>query len=271
MALSGYLARVVLILALIPGCDQSLFDARPGNGGGEDDRDGGEDPPDPPDPPDTDGGAGRPDGGMAGNPDAGGPAPDAAPTREVCPVPCAGDAFGDYNYQQGGLTGRWRYIEVQPEANSESYVDMSEHFFPSAVVGWKGTGVPEPTIAYCHAAESDPPCAELKDLLALTTTNNLSGVHHPALAWTAPTTGVYYMTGTWRVSSTTAPVETTMRITLNNEGSVLEEMPLTLTDTPFPFDIELSVTQGDRIVLSAVASGGVSVSVGVDLFFQGPF
>jgi hypothetical protein len=215
--------------------------------------------------PDATPGDGAPSGADAA------PAADAAPSRDICPIPCAGDAFGDFYNEQGGANGLWRYVEVQPERQAGPYVDMTMQFFPDAVLGWLGTGSPAPSIAFCAVPKPEPPCQELDDLLALTTTSNEPGAHHPALMWTAPTTGVYYMTGTWRVSSAAPMVETTMRITQNDEGIVLEEMPVTLTDTPFPFEIEIAASQGDRIVLSAVASEGVSVSVGVELFFQGPF
>jgi len=70
------LSRIVLVLALVSGCGQSLFDAR-----GE-----------------TDGGAGG-DGGTDGS------------VASSCPAGCIGDAAADFDGSPAGSTGRWRYLD----------------------------------------------------------------------------------------------------------------------------------------------------------------
>ncbi|HWN71660.1 MAG TPA: hypothetical protein VNM90_28680 [Haliangium sp.] len=277
MALFRYLAHVVVIPALLTGCSQSLFDDGAGGGGGSPDG-GGDDRPDgAPEPGDPDAGE-DPDGGMVivpdggGGSDGGGVRPDASlPPRDVCPAPCAGDAFDDFNNEQGGKTGRWRYAEVQPEQPDSPYVNMTDAILPGVVLGWIGTGAEEPTIAFCVAEETGLPCVELKDTITLTTPGNEQGAHHPSLMWTVPADGVYYLSGDWRVSSLAPAVQTTMRFTVNSHSNIIDTENVTLTTAPSQFSIEVVVAAGDTIVLSAIATTAESVSVGVNLFITGPY
>jgi hypothetical protein len=267
MVLLRYLAHAVLVPALLAGCNQSLFDDGPGGGG--DRRDGSPEPVDPDaseGTPDAGGPMTRLDGG-AGEPDGGDKGPDAA-VRDVCPPPCAGDAYGDFNTVQGG---RWRYVEVQPEQPDAPYVNMTDTVLPGVVLGWIGTGALEPTIAFCVAVESGPPCLEVDDTLALTTPSNAPDTHHPALMWSAPENGTYLLTGNWRVSSAAPSVQTTMLFTRNSHANVIASETRILTAIPYEFSYEIEAAAGDAIVLSAIATTDQSVAVGVNLFVTGPY
>ena len=255
--------HAVLVLALLAGCSQSLFDASPGGGNGNGDSDGGTMPSEP------DARIDSPDGGMMPVvPDAATFMPDAAP-RDECPPPCAGDAFGDFYSVQGGVDGRWRYVEVQPEQPDSPYVDMTTTILPGPALGWIGTGEIGPTIALCGKNTTEPPCVGLGSKLALTSPGNVADAHHPGLMWIAPDSGHFSLTGDWSVSIESA-VPTNMKLTRNSHSEVLYEESPTLTTTPYGFNVEIDVVEGDRIVLTATATTEQSVSVGVDFFVTGP-
>jgi hypothetical protein len=266
MVLFRYLAHAVIISALLSGCSsQSLFEDDNGGNGGP--RDGSTKPSAPdssPDPPDAsmmtlpeDGGPDAQDGD-AGSPDAS--------VRDLCPKPCAGDAYGDFSLEQGGGNGRWRYVEVRSD---KQYVDMTVHQFPNFIFGWQGTEVNPPTIAWCNDDKAVPPCVELDQLVELT--SNGQTLHHPALMWIAPEAGYYVLTGTYRVSSVAPPADVTIRITLNEDTNERFSQTVRPRTDPQSFTLELDVMAGDAIVLSMLAATSVSVSVGTDFFITGPY
>jgi hypothetical protein len=192
-------------------------------------------------------------------PDADLTIPDAS---NDCPGPCIeDDAFEDFDALQGGGNGRWRYVEVQPDG----YVDM----IPTAVNGFPGflgTGTPQPSLAYCAAAD-EPPCHELTEVLALTTTE--PGAHHPALLWTAPYSGAYSVSVVFGTASDAPAVLTTVMLTHNDQSNVLDSM--TLTDVTGFLYAEPALEAGDVVVLSAIAETDTSVSVGVNVVIMGPY
>jgi hypothetical protein len=258
MMLFRYLASVALVSALAAGCNQSLFDDGPGGGDGR--RDGA------PEPMAPDGSVDDPDSGMVMRLDGGGGgAPDARPSRPACPSPCLADAYVDFASTQGGLNGLWRYVEVRLEA-AEEYANMSENSG-----SWQGTSSPAPGIAPCPVLVDEPPCAGLVEIIALTTTSNEPGVHHPGLMWVAPKDGVYRWTGTWQVSFMAPAAEVTMTLTQNSQSNVLISETLTRTAEPHTFDTAKPIVAGDVIVLSAIATTGTSVPVGVNFFVSGPY
>ena len=261
MLLPRYLAHAALIPALLAGCNQSLFDS---GGGGDGPGDGGSRT----DVPDARSGA--PDAGTLppdATPDAPG-APDGgrpdARLQESCPPPCAGDAFAEFGDQQGGPDG-WRYIEVQSDG---SFVDMTPASFPDAA-GWQGTGPSAPTIARCNATSVAPPCLQLDRLVALT--SNAQATSRPALIWTPSEYGTFIVSGSLQVPSLASGTEITMKLTRNGEAEQLYLERVTLATAPHAFEFEVDVTQGDDIVLSASPTTEASVSVGVNLFFSGPY
>jgi hypothetical protein len=271
MALFRYLAHSMLVFTLATGCSQSLFDdGSGGNGNG----DGGTVPSEPDariDSPDGGMLPVEPDGGMLPvEPDGGAGGPDAA-VRPTCPQPCAGDALGDYNSEQGGDNGRWRYVEVQPEQPDSPYVDMTSAILPGPTVGWIGTGVVQPTVAFCNISRDDGACIELEATLALTSPGNAPDAHHPGLMWIAPADGFYYLSGEWRVSSIAPAVPTNVKITRNGHSEILYDQSPTFTTDAYEFGVEVNILEGDRIVLTAAATTELSVTVGVDWFVTGPY
>ena len=258
MALSRYLAHAMLVFALATGCSQSLFD------------DGGKDPDGPPGAMPPDGSPGTPDdgsmppmpdGNLGSLPDGGDPErPDAAVPR-TCPSPCAGDAYADFDGQQGGNNGRWRYVEFESD---DQYVNMNY----DSSYGWLGSGSAPPSIVRCNVGATESPCTELGGTLALTS-NGPDGPH-PALMWTAETANTYLITASWRGSSTASPIETLARITHNSGAlqSPVGSQQFPLTDETHRFEQDLTIEAGDSIVLSVEPVAPGSVTVGVELFIS---
>jgi hypothetical protein len=146
---------------------------------------------------------------------------------------------------------------------------MSPASFPDGIAGWQGTGPSAPTIAGCNAPTDAPPCAELDGLVALTST--AQGAPQPALIWTPPQYGNYIVSGSLRVPALASGTEVAMKLTRNGEAEQLYLERVTLAATPHAFDFVIEVLDGDDIVLSTSPTADVSVTVGVDLFFSGPY
>jgi hypothetical protein len=264
------LAHIVLIPALLAGCSQSLFDARPGDndgdGGGDEDRDGAPEPIVDARPGDTDGGMVIiPDGG-GGIPDGGGtPPPDGRIGRDICPAPCIGDAFEEMVDAISGSQDKWRLVEVRPRVDPE-YAPMTPVAEGNGLIAVYGTSDPPPKIHRCFSSSTAPPCPGLGDALALTTTNTTA--HHPALQWIAPQAGRYLFTVNWHVAPEVSVAATTMVLARNTQSVVLDEQLVTLT--PDGFEITQELAQGESVVLSAISDGATSMVVGVDFFVSGP-
>jgi hypothetical protein len=254
------LTHVVLTSALAAGCSHSLFDD--GTGGGDDS---------PPDstPSEPDAGVGIPDADLT-IPDADLTIPDADLTirpdaMDSCPGACFEDnAFDDFAGPQGGVNGRWRYVEYQQD--TDSYADMVPVTF-GGVTGFQGTGTPAPTIAYCSRAEPGTLCAEQPGTLVLTTT--APGAYHPALMWTAPEPGLYVVSVTYGTASGVPDIPTLMMLTRNTQSEILASRPL--DEFPRSIDYEPMLEANDVLVLSAIAETETSVSVGVNFVILGPF
>jgi hypothetical protein len=258
MALFRCLVFAVLVSATVTGCSQSLFS----DGSGDDP--GGRDGGPPPMPPDAR--AGEPDGGEDNRPDAGDPRdPDGGPSSDAgprCPAPCLNDAYAEFTNTQGGLNGRWRYIEFQPEqAPGQKYVLMT---IDTGV--WVGTGDSAPSIVKCGEFNPDPRCFELSGALALTSGAPEFGVHFPGLMWTAPDAKAYTLAGTLQVASTAPETVLLMTITLNGTSDQIYSDTWTLTATPQPFQIETPMLGPDDYVVLTIQSLQEAVSVGMSLW-----
>jgi hypothetical protein len=262
MMLLRYPAPVVLVLALAAGCSQSLFDDGVG-----DDGNGGPGPV-------PDAREGTPDADLTIS-DADPTRPDADPTRpdaDVTPPPdasdgCTGecvddDSYDDFNGDQGGTNGRWRYVEFRPE--EDSYVDMAPAEL-DGMPGFIGTGTPAPSLARCADTMPVGLCSDLTRMLALTTT--APGAHHPALLWTAPADGTYTVSVVYRVPPDAPAIPATMMLTRNNQSTVLDFETLgpigTLNAAP-------ELTAGDVVVISAITDSDTIVSVGLGVLIHGP-
>jgi hypothetical protein len=118
-----------------------------------------------------------------------------------------------------------------------------------------------------HAGDAG--ALDLPQMIALRTTSNAPGAHHPGLMWIAPEDGAYVVSGYVRFASPAPAVDTTMTLTRNDLMDVFGAWTLALTTMPQDFFIEVQATAGDVVVASA--SSDESVSVGIHLFFSGPY
>jgi hypothetical protein len=164
-------------------CTQSLFDS---NGKGD---------------------AGNP-GGDSGTPGAdAADQPDAAPVA-VCPEPCVGDAFAEFDRTQGGTTGRWSYLLDVGAANGAAYDELGFSSW-NGLDGWSA-GDGGPAIVSCQD-RSEAACAGVSDFLLLVP--NPADGQRPALSFQLPETSTYRVSGAVRIAdgeATDVPVQLTI-------------------------------------------------------------
>lgn len=260
MALTIRLASAFLVSALAAGCNQSLFDANlggdpDGGGGGRDSgggRDGGDErdgaPPVRPD-------AGVNDAGRMDMPDARVPG--------VCPEPCAGDAYTDFDGTSGGSNGLWRYVEVN--ASYES-VAMSNASYPGATGGWIGMADPPSGIAYCTMTSEELPCGDRANTLVFIIP--ATAPTSPGVGWTAPMPGNYQVTVDWAFPST-APTTSNVFYIIRGTSALYE---FSTDARPGTFAMMVTLAQDETVTLTAFAdtSTSTSASLAVNFYVTGP-
>jgi hypothetical protein len=195
--------------------------------------------------------------------DAAPPDRDAAvPT--VCPTPCLASAVEEFAYDQGGTTGRWSYLETQPDPRGASGSEMYLATLGAAEQAWVGTSTPPPAILFCPDYPDAPQCAGMADTLSLVTTSDAPDVNHPSLLWTAPYTGTFRLSGAWR-SPDDAPTGVPQTLIISRSSrldSVLFERSSS-SPAPAAFDLEIHALAGDLLALTAFANAPAGVPVGV--------
>jgi len=262
MALTIRLAPVFFVSALAAGCSQSLFDA---NLGGDDPTgDGGNPAPDASSG-GRDGGGGRdsgPDRPDARVTDAGRVEPPDARIPGICPEPCAGDAYADFDGTSGGRNGRWRYVEV---SSSYDFVEMTSTTYPGTAAGWIGTGASPPGVAYCPVASDQLPCGDQANTLVFITTPAAAATN-PGVGWTAPMAGDYRLIVDWKFPST-APLVSSLFYLISGESDIYEFS----TDTgPGTYDMRVTLAEGDTVTLTSFSNTNTSTSLAVNFYINGP-
>jgi hypothetical protein len=260
MALTIRLASAFLVSALAAGCNQSLFDA---NLGGDDPAgDGGNT--------DPDGGDGRDSGGRDGAPPI---RPDARVTDAgridipdaripgICPEPCAGDAYADFDGTSGGSNGLWRYVEVNA---SYQAVAMSSASYPGAAGGWIGMANPASGIAYCTVSGDQLPCGDQDNTLVFIIP--ATAPTNPGVGWTAPMPGDYQLTVDWTFPST-APTTSNLFYIIRGASAPYE---FSTDARPGTFAAMITLAQGETVTLTAFADTSTSTSLAVNFYITGP-
>jgi hypothetical protein len=242
MSMIRYLASAALLAAL-PGCNQSLFDAN-----GERGRDGSVAGPDARvTVPDARMGDGEPDAAMLPG----------------CPEPCTADAYRDFTTVQNAP---WRYAEIQPDPHGTRYIDMTLSA-ESPSTSWIGSGSEPPAITSCGTGAQPAPCGDLTNMLVLSTTSSLPEAHHPALIWTAPATASYRLLGSWQTPMEATGTPQFLRLARNSQFDLVEQQ-LHSDSTPLPFDLVVDAVAGDAIVLSGLAVTARSGRLGARFFIS---
>lgn len=220
------------VLALLA-CDQSLFDSNPGDGK---------------------------DGGPGGGGDDGGGDVDGAPPTSACPEPCAGDAALDFANAQGA-NDVWYYLGDLGVANGATYEELSFGTW-GAIEAWSG-GTEGPAIASC-AGQSDAACAGLDGFVLLVPG---PGDERPALAFRAPETATYRITGAARIADggpEDVPVQLLASRAGRHDAVVLQNLRTSATEVGVSGLVP--AIAGDEITLS-ISSADEVPPIGVRLFY----
>jgi hypothetical protein len=246
MALTRPLVGLVLVSALVAGCNQSLFD-------NPDDGDG------PPGGPGPDGGDGSTsDGGPGSRPDAGVP--------ESCPAPCLNDAVAEFQYVDGASGDDWLYAEElsSPFRSTASAMRLESRADGTmAYVGSEGSA----SIVHCPSYPDYVHCAGVGDKILLETSPQ--GTSHPALVWAVPfgPRRHFRLSGAWLIPSS-APADAPVALLLvrNSQFDAAFEARLLTSSQPGAFDLELDLQFGDLVRLIAIADDASPIPVAVSFY-----
>jgi len=229
----GVMARrwcLVCVLAL-SACSQSLFDSSTGDGK---------------------------DGGPGGR-DSGGDDDGSIPVSD-CPEPCAGDAVADFAQSQGA-NDVWYYLHDLGAANGADYDEMT---FASwgALDAWTG-GTEGPAIASC-TGQAGAGCEGLDGFVLLVPG---PGDERPALAFRAPETATYQITGAARVADG-GPLDIPVQLLVSRAGrhDAVALQTLRTSETEVGISGLVPALEGDEISLS-ISSGDDVPPIGVRLFY----
>jgi hypothetical protein len=221
-------------LVVVSACNQSLFDSSVGEHG-------------------------TIDGGGAG-----------ADASVLCPEPCVGDAVGEFSpTMQGGTSNHWGYRADERADNAAVYTDLVASTVAAEVPGWASQGTPAAGIASCNdAPPGSTACSGLADYLLFEPTALGGDARDPVLSFTVPTSGVYHLTGSYRLPDGGATgVDQRLVLSRNARRDVLLADSFTPAQTPASFDVQLEAAAGDRLLLmDTPAASGAASPLGVRFF-----
>jgi hypothetical protein len=223
---------LMCVLVLLA-CNQSLFDSNPG-----DDK----------------------DGGPGGGDDGGGDNPDGSLPVSNCPAPCAGDAAADFGAEQGA-NDVWYYLRDLGSANGADYEEL-------AFGSWEETdawtnGSEAPAIVNCSGSVSDQ-CGGLDGFVLLVPG---PGDERPALAFRAPETATYSISGAARIAEG-GPEDVPVQVLFSRAGrhDAVALQTIRTSTTEVGISGLVPALEGDEITLS-IDSDETIPPLGVRLFF----
>lgn len=222
---------LMCVLALLA-CNQSLFDSNPG-----DDK----------------------DGGPGGGGDGGGDNDGSLPVSD-CPAPCAGDAAADFGQDQGA-NEVWFYLRDLGSANGADYEELAFGTW-GELDAW--TGGPEgPAIASCTGQAGDG-CQGLDGFVLLVPG---PGDERPALAFRAPETATYSISGAARIADggpTDVPVQLLVSRAGRHDAVALQTFRTSESEVGIAGLVP--AVAGDEITFS-ISSQDTVPPVGIRLFY----
>jgi hypothetical protein len=227
-----------LLLSVLLGCSQSLFDEHVDDDGTIDD-DGGDTAGD-------DGGDDGDDGGDNATDDGGDDG------GEGCPAPCQGDPVADFTLEQGGANGRWFYLVDRGDADGAGFDELA----PGEVQGadaWV-SGDAGPAIVNCAGGATADVCAGVDDSLVLVPAPE--GATAPVLVFVPPARGSYRLTGTFRLPQGFEEGQQRRFVVSRNARHDTQLAPSFLTSVePSELSVDVEALAGDRILVSLPAAG----------------
>jgi hypothetical protein len=184
---------------------------------------------------------------------------DGAPPAATCPAPCAGDAVADFADTQGGAN--WYYLRDLGAANGADYDDLAFGSW-GALPAWTASD-DGPAIATCDQS-SDAACAGLDGFVLLVPG---PGEERPALAFRAPETATYRITGAVRVADG-GPADVAVQVLVSRAGrhDAIAAQTVRTSESEVGIGGLVPAIAGDEIMLSISSEDGVP-PLGVRLFF----
>ncbi len=213
-------ALVLLFMVPTVSCDQSLFDSRT-----------------------DDAGNGSIDSGTVGI-DADPNAPDASPTPRSCVDPCLADPITDFDTEQGGTTGNWKYLSNDRVHPMVADTDLVYGTYAGVPAWTDPAGTP--AILNCFLHPNQGACAEL-DAGLVFVPGAVTGGSDPVLVFEVPTTGSYQLTGTIATAPVTAAGgANTVTISRNSSYDQLAIVKTSGTAST-AMDLSIEAVEGDHI------------------------
>jgi hypothetical protein len=221
---------LMCVLVLLA-CNQSLFDSSPG---------------------DKDGGSGGGDGG-------GGDIDGSVPVSD-CPEPCAGDAAADFGEAQGA-NDVWFYLRDLGSPNGADYEEMIFGTW-GELDAWTN-GTEGPAVANC-TGQNGSGCEGLDGFVLLVPG---PGDERPALAFRAPETATYSITGAARIADG-GPEDVPVQILFSRAGrhDAVALQTIRTSTTEVGIAGLVPALEGDEITIS-IGSDVEFPPIGIRLFF----
>ncbi len=217
---------IVLGVAALGACSESLFGVHPGAQGGHD-------------------GGGSDDGGGGGS--------DGGPVSSTCPSGCIADAGADFDGTANGVGNRWQYVE-----------DHRNHTWTAMTMGSNeriGADAGN-RITKCAANSTLPACGALPGAL-LVSTAGFQSVADPAIEFKVTTNQVIQLS--LRALVPSGGADQTIRLYRNSREDALFTSTATagalVSDA-----ITLDAIAGDRFLVAVAPSDAGATNVGLQLF-----
>jgi len=217
---------IVLGVAALGACSESLFGAHPTSQGGSD-------------------GGGSDDGGGGGS--------DGGPVSSTCPSGCIADAGADFDGTPGGAGNRWQYVE---DHRNHTWVAMT--MGSNEMIG----ADPGNRITKCAANSTLPACRALPGALLVSTAGSQSTAD-PAIEFKVTTNQVIQLSLRALVPSGAA--DQTIRLYRNSREDALFTSTAT-AGVPLSDAITLDALAGDRFLVAVAPSSSGATNVGLQLF-----
>ena len=215
------LMRWLFVVLALAGCKQSLFDSHGGD--------------------DSDGGGGSGDGSIG----------------STCPMPCLGDAGGDFDGTPAGGNAHWRYLDDHRDRTWAPMTAMGTETFVGAN--------PANTISTCAQHPASAACAALPGALLVSTAGQATPAD-PAIEFTADANRTIELQ--LGVAVPAGGLGQTVRLYRNSREDVL------FTGTADPgttlsHAITLDALAGDRFLVAIAPPAAGQADIGVQLFVVG--
>jgi hypothetical protein len=185
---------------------------------------------------------------------------DEAVFGPLCSAGCVGDLVREFNFEQGGSTGRWRYLD---DGRDNLYREMALFTIDGLVHFVGDEPAPRPTVLYCPAYTDADACEGAESTLLLTPSSAQPAHHDVTLAWTAPNNGSFQLVGDFKRIGDGALEFVVHR---NSRDDVVSRTTIGGARVDGAIDTVVELLAGDRLLVTVrAASSGEPASLAVHL------